>query len=517
MTITPLKPTQMKKMILVLVVATVATISNTYAQYAGDALRFSQTNYGSNARFKAMGGAQIGVGGDLSSLGGNPAGLGLFTKSEFSLTPEFNQSASNINFLTQNTKTNKGELNINQLGAVFFAPMYKQKGQDTKKGLISAVFGIGYNRNNDYSLETNYIGTNGDNSITDYFAELAGRTAPGNLVDGSLEKMAYDNYLISYDNVVGDYFSETYVNKNVNQFNTQRKNEVRGGSVSELNFSAALNISNNLYIGASVGLVDLKYTSDAQFEENGNAREYSRTTDLPTGATTPYRLKFNQSQNTKGSGVNGRLGIIFRPTDALRLGATFQTPTWFSIDDTYSEGLDNTGTSGGTNENETYDFSYKLRTPMKGSFGASYVIAGQAIISADVDFVDYSGIRFSTTDNGSGSTSTINSNNSEVRSLYESAINYRFGAEYKISNVSLRAGYGVNGSPYKTDDNGTFDTQIFSGGLGYRVSNYYFDLGYQRLDTENTYSPYTLNSGLEPLATAKNAKNNFFLTFGLRF
>jgi hypothetical protein len=504
----------MKKILLLLVVAMVAAVGNTYAQYAGDALRFSQTNYGSTARFKGMAGAQIGVGGDISSLGGNPAGLGLFTKSEFSLTPEFNQSTSNINYLNQGTKTNKGELNLNQIGAVFFTPMYKQKGQDTKKGLISAVFGIGYNRNNDYSLETNYTGTNGDNSITDYIAQLAGTTAPNNLATGSLERMAYDNYLISFDNVAGDYFSETYVNKNVNQFNTQRKNEVRAGSVSELNFSAALNISNNLYLGATLGLVDIKYTSDAQFEENGNAREYSAV-GVVTGNTTPYRLKFNQNQTTKGSGVNGRLGIIFRPVEGLRLGATFQTPTWFTIDDSYTEGLDNTGTNRGTSDSETYDFSYKLRTPLKGSFGASYVIAGQAILSADIDFVDYSSIRFTTANNTSST--TINSNNTDVRALYESAINYRLGAEFKFNTLSLRGGYALNGSPYKADDNGTFDTQMFTGGLGYRVSNYYFDLAYQRMETDNTYSPYTLNNGSEPIATAKNAKNNFFLTFGLRF
>ena len=69
----------MKKNILFFVVAMVATTTYSYAQvllptYSGDALRFSQSNYGSTARFKGMGGAQIGVGGDMSSLSGNPAG-----------------------------------------------------------------------------------------------------------------------------------------------------------------------------------------------------------------------------------------------------------------------------------------------------------------------------------------------------------------------------------------------------------------------------------------------------------
>lgn len=504
-----------------LVVAIVATTSNTYAQYASDALRFSQTNYGSTARFKAMGNAQIGVGGDMSSLGGNPAGLGLFTKSEFSLTPEFNQGNVDANYLNTNTKTNKGQLNINQLGAVFYAPMYRQKGQDTKKGLVSTVFGIGYNRNNDFSMESNYGGNNSKTSIADYFAELGGTTVPNNLATGSLQRMAYDNYLISFDN--GKYRPDTYAD--ANQSNAQVKNEIRSGSVSEFNFSGAANISNQVYIGASIGLVDLRYNSDAQYQESGKAVEYVKDPANPNGAlieSNPltkinYKLLFNQTQVTKGSGVNGRLGVIFRAAEGLRLGATVQSPTWFVIDDSYTEALDNRGTVRGTSDSKTYDFTYNLRTPLKGSLGASYVIGGQAIISADVDFIDYASTRFTVNGGNAGDNKVIADNNTAVRNNYKSAVNYRVGGEYKINNVSLRAGYGVNGSPYKSDDSSYFDTQMISGGLGYRVNNYYIDLAYQRVEQNNTFSPYTLNNGTEPTANVKNNKNNVFLTLGLRF
>src|SRR5690606_24337214 len=126
-----------------------------------------------------------------------------------------------------------------------------------KKGLISGVFGIGYNRNNDFSLENNYKSANTKNSIADYFAEIAGSTIPNQLPTGSLERMAYDNYLISYDNGTGRYFSETFPLAAQNM-NMQRKNEVRSGSTSEFNFSAAANISNQFYIGASIALVNIR-------------------------------------------------------------------------------------------------------------------------------------------------------------------------------------------------------------------------------------------------------------------
>ncbi len=45
------------------------------AQNVDDALRYSQIFYGGTARFMSMGGAFTALGGDISSLSQNPAGL----------------------------------------------------------------------------------------------------------------------------------------------------------------------------------------------------------------------------------------------------------------------------------------------------------------------------------------------------------------------------------------------------------------------------------------------------------
>lgn len=452
----------MKKHIFASMVAIVASISYSYAQvilptYAGDALRFSQTNYGSTSRFKGMGNAQIGVGGDMSSIGGNPAGLGLFTKSEFAFTPEFNNTSIDGNYLNSNTVTNKSQANINQIGAVFFMPAYKVKGQETTKGLISSVIGLGYNRTNDYGLEANYSGFNNESSVY-------------NMFDGD------DAFTLG---------------------NNQSGNINRSGSVSEFNIAGALNISNQIYIGASVGLINLRYINDGSlFEE---------------GTTENYNVSYYQNQETKGSGINAKLGVIVRPTSGLRIGANFQTPTWFNIDDSFSVGTDNDAIDA-----ETYNFSYNLRTPLKGSLGASYVIGNKGIISADIDFVDYTSIRFSSS-NG-GDISVINENNNEIRNNYKSAVNYRLGGELKLTDLfSLRAGFGVNGSAFKDDNEGAFDTKFYSAGLGYRINNYFIDLAYQRVQATYTASPYLLDDFREPVFNATNNKNNVFLTLGLRF
>lgn len=506
----------MKKIILS-VIATVATTGSLFAQYTPDALKFSQTNYGSTARFKAMGGAQIGVGGDMSSLGANPAGLGLFTKSEFSLTPEFNMIKGNADYLNQNTKTSKNQLNLNNVGVVFYSPTFKPKGQDAQKGLISAVFGVGYNRNNDFTGNLGANGTNKVNSVGDFFAEEANyfNRAPNNLPKGAIQTMAYDNYVIGYDNSVPTNAHYYNASRNAQEVltnsNQQTQSELRSGSTSEVNVAGALNISNQVYIGASIGFVSTRYVNTKEFTESGfNVDQNSK-----------YDLSMRTNQETKGSGVNGRIGVIFRPISNFRVGATFQTPTWLFVDDNTSLVLDTRYPSGPnagvfTNTPSQYPMTYRLRTPLKGSLGASYVIANKAIISADVDYTDYSSMHFSVDQDDNQA--VIDRQNASIKKDYTEAVNYRIGAEYKVDNsFSLRAGYANNGSPIKDDKKSYFATKMYSGGLGYRVGDYYIDATYQRVESNTDISAYTLNDFSEPVANIKVARNNVFLTFGVRF
>lgn len=504
----------MKKFISTLILATVAGTGTLYAQYANDALRFSQGNYGSSSRFKGLGGAQIGLGGDMSSLGANPAGLGMFTRSEFSITPEFNNATANANYLGERTKDSKSHLNLNQAGAVFYTPIRKRQGADLNKGALSIVWGVGFNRTNDFNANYRYDGQNSQNSMTDYFAQIANGVTQDKFGDGSLEAKAYDSGLIVADATnPTQYYGATEVP------NIQQNYDFRTGSSSEFNIAAGLNISNQLYLGASLGFVNIRYDRNFEFLESG-------VQTLNGGTTEDYSFSYRVNQLTDGSGVNGRLGLVFKPTNTLRIGATFQTPTWLNIQDNWSESLytEYTASNGGVtsypSQAENYPAEYNLRTPYKGSLGASLVLGNNALISADIDYIDYASMKFSNSDNYASNTMVAN-NNADVQDQYTSAMNYRVGGEYKFGPLALRAGFGLNGSPYKDDDDNMFDTKIYSGGLGYRYNNYYFDVAYQRVETTNTFEPYKLATnnpvGPGPMANVDFAKNNVFLTFGVRF
>jgi hypothetical protein len=60
--------------------------------YTETALLFSRIRAGGSARIQSMGGAQVSLGGDYSSASSNPAGLGFFNRSEFTVTPAINFS-----------------------------------------------------------------------------------------------------------------------------------------------------------------------------------------------------------------------------------------------------------------------------------------------------------------------------------------------------------------------------------------------------------------------------------------
>jgi len=495
-----------------LLVATAATSGSLYAQtLAGNAFDFSQTNYGSTARFKAMGGAQIGVGGDIGSINANPAGLGLFTKSEFSITPEFNSVNNKTSFLGTQTTGNKSQINLNNVGVVFYSPAYKAKGSDVNSGLVSSVFGLSYNRNNDFLNNFQYNGTNTNSSIRDSYVEDASANGITNTVGGD----AYQSYLINKNatNFPNGFSAEPYNNANFKQ----NFNENRLGSTSEFNVAGALNFSNKLYIGATASFVNVKYVSDAVFLESGILNSFNEDTKQYNG-TENYALTQSRNQESKGSGFNLKLGMIFRPISELRIGVNFQSPTWMNVEDNTYVQL-NTSLINYKSNNDPINFysSYNLRTPLKASGGISYIIGGRALISADIDYIDYSSIRFSSDNNSN--IADINSSNSLIKNSYKETVNYRFGAEVKVNDqFSLRAGYGVNGNGIKDEYLGNSEAKYYSGGLGYRIDNYYLDLTYQNYQIKSLKSsPYLLNDYSEPVADTKSNRNNVFLTFGVRF
>jgi hypothetical protein len=512
----------MKLKKVLLLTACFAAGSPAFAQYATDAIRFSQFQQGASARFKAMGGAQTSVGGDIGSLASNPAGLGLFTRSEFNASVDFSNWQVESRYIGENSNVQKDILGIDQVGAVFYHPTLRSKGDDLQTGWLSVNYGVSFNKTNNFNNTIDYSGVNPSSSIADYFSDLASVylskgdpfTNTAALPANSLESMAYNNFLVEYN--PDGYFPTTSLN------NTQRNLVYRTGSQSEVNFGLGANYSNKLYVGGSIAIASVNYNVDRQFTEEGANRTFIGQQPEFIGGS--YDLTYNNNQVTTGTGVNGKIGLIYRATQDVRVGLSFSTPTWFQISDSFAESLDTrfkraNGSSiePYTNTPAIYDTDYTLRTPYRVNGGLSAIINKQGLLTADIEYVDYSSVKFKT-----GERIAEQNTNNEIRDNYKAAVNLRVGGEYKINNLMLRAGYNRSGSPFQAQD---VTADILSAGIGLRSSMIYVDLTYQNASVNTTNTPYVISSdyadygstGAGETATLKNTRNNVFLTVGARF
>ena len=228
---------------------------------------------------------------------------------------------------------------------------------------------------------------------------------------------------------------------------------------------------------------------------------------------------YTEYLRTEGVGVNLKLGVIYKISQALRVGATVHTPTALSLTDTYNNTFAYEYTVGGSSYggdvySPEYDgvSDYKLRTPWRASASAAAVIKKIGFISADVEVVDYTNNRFNFTADvpSQQNESDERAVNSDIQKAYKQAINMRFGAELALDNFRLRGGLNLLGKPQEGEDG--FNT-AFTAGAGVRNNNFYLDLGYRRYVGKGLVQPY---AGA-PIASTENVTNDILLTLGFKF
>jgi hypothetical protein len=498
----------MKTKYLLTVIAIVAFTTNSFAQYSQDAIRFSTFQTGSTSRIKGIGNAGTAIGGDLSSLSGNPAGLGFFTHSELSITPEFNGSTIKSIYLgdaaNNSYRDSKSSINFNNAAVVIYQRLNTPKGRDKTKGWLSINYGAAYSRTNNFYENITYGAKSNPNSITDYYASLANANGTGNVSNGGLDDWAYQHNLIDSYNITG---GGTEFRSNVQGSVAQLNNTIRTGGQSEIDLAFGANYSNKLYLGVGISLSDIRYNSYNIFSETGTASVLDNNN---TPQNTGFKSNFIQDQVTKGSGGNIKLGLIYKPVNAVRLGLTVTSPTFYTIDDSYTETLSTQLNNGGNYRNDqNYPLTYNMRTPLKLTGGAAIFIGKYGFISGDVDYIDYKTTHLSTSDDY-----TADFDNANIKALYRSTINARVGAEARITSMFyLRGGYAIQGSPLK--ENGS-DIKTVSGGLGVRFGQYFIDATFAHLSGSATVYPYEIGAA-SPSAVLNKTNNNGFLTLGYTF
>lgn len=489
----------MKLRYTLFIIAFLAISTSSFAQYAKDAVRFSTTQAGSTSRIKALGNAGTAVGGDLSSLSGNPAGLGYFTHSELSITPEFDNYSNKTSYIGQPSSAKQNTVNFSNAGIVFYSQLNKPAGSSRNKGWLSVNFGVGYSRTNNFYERIHYDAKNDANSITDYYASLANGQG---ISDGSLQSWAFKEHLIDAYGTTSNNSYQSNAFPGVQQTGFIS----RTGGQSGYDIAVGTNYSNKLYLGLGVGVSEIRYHTNTSFNETGDLS----VSESGSAVTRGFNSTYTQFQDTKGEGYNVKLGILYKIFESVRAGATITTPTYYTIDDSFNEGLTNNLSGGGDYEYGpvNYPLSYNMRTPFKYAGGLSIFMGNVGFITGDVEYINYRTTHISSNDEY-----TSNYDNDIIKKNYRAAVNAHAGAEIKIANMLFfRGGYGIQGTPLK----GGANTKLVTGGLGYHIGNYYIDAAWVNVKGSQNVMQYDIGPAT-PAAAVNATNNNLFLTIGYKY
>lgn len=487
------------------------------------------TGHGGTARSRAIGGAIVSLGGDISTAIVNPAGLGLYKTNEFVFSPSLSFGSTKINYLNNQTKDNKFNADFSNIGLI----LAKSGSRDGR--WRNFTFGIGMNKTVNFGNSTKLYGKNNQSSYSEkYLEELINNnvTDPNKAAKdfpyGS--SLAFNTYLVDTlsgpGNTIRGYRSLSTPQTGV----IQDQKTITKGGMQDLYLAGSANFEDKIYFGGSVVFSKLRFERTNKFRESDATQNKSNKFNY--FETTEYL-------NSDGVGIGVKLGAIVKPTDKLRIGLAFHSPTFYNMDDRYSttittdlEGYQSKGTLTQTsldfNGGELGQFQYNYINPMRFMFGISYVIneveditKQKGFISADIEYLDYKTSKFEASTSYTNTSPPsgedyLNEVTSAIKNQFKSAMNLKLGGELKFKTIMTRLGFNYMGNPYETSDLKANQMNI-SGGIGYRDMGFFIDLTYvQQLSKDNTF-PYKLDNGFFAPGYIKGSRGNLIATIGLKF
>ncbi|MBS1763616.1 MAG: outer membrane protein transport protein [Bacteroidetes bacterium] len=480
-----------------------------FAQNANDALRYSMQSFGTTARSMSMGGAFGALGADFSSLSSNPAGIAVYRRSEFTFSPVLQFNNANSTYLGSASTNSNANLGVGNIGFVLAFPREKKV-----SGWKGTSFGFGYNRINSFSNRFSFEGTNTKNSINDYFADLSNGISQNSLANEDQYQfdagLAFNSYLINpvTNSASVDQYQGTMYNSNL----LQKGLITRSGSQGEIDIAFAANYNDKVFLGATLGIPYLRYTTNEVYEEYA----LQNTLKDSISGKTFKNSKYTQKVSTQGNGINLKLGVIYKPVDMVRLGLAIHTPSFYELNDQYSSTV-YANFQEGYLESKSPDgkFSYQLTTPFKAIASVGLVFLSQGIISVDYEYINYSAAHLDTRDSYN-----FSSENTDIANRFSSASNLKIGGEYRYQIFAFRAGAVLQSSPYDGSlsyKDGNLSALSYTGGIGIKGDNFFVDFGYAFTKTSGNYTPYTLYNGDQPTAAITSKANRFMMTFGVKF
>ena len=480
-----------------------------FSQNASDALRYSIQNYGGTARSLGAGNALGALGADYSMLSVNPAGLAAYRTNELVFTPAVRFSSTDArlknNFSSVNSSNEtKGNFHFDNFGMVFHSTPSDFKWK-------TANFAIGMNQLANFSQATYFEGKS-KGSLMDYFFDdyknYGYDTASLDPFGNGLAYRANALYFQGTDTLTSDFLAAP------NALVSRSQTIFESGHNNELVFSYAGNYDDKLSIGATVGVPFFSYKRQTSYAEAD-----------PSDSILYFdRLQFDEFLQTSGVGVNLKIGAIWRINQMFRIGAAFHTPTLVGFTDNFNNSFTYKYTDANGSNETTADatgepLNYRLRTPLRVVGSAAVLFPKIGFLSADVEYLDYSASKFNLTKdiNNAANRDYERVLNQSVADSYGSAVNIRVGGEVALSQIRLRGGYNLFGTPFATTSGKMFPNSAVSFGVGLRREWFYADFGYRFSKNRENFQPYQPVNGVGQTVETETNRQDFLLTVGFKF
>lgn len=461
----------MRKTALLILFAIAAVTAQAQSVY--DALLFSERNYEGTARSVAMGNAFTALGGDLGSIGINPAGSAVAKYSQISITPSLTIASNtthgvppptdgSLPYFEKQFKNTATHFAIPNLGMTF----NWETGRSS--GLKNVSFGFIMNRVNSWNED---LYAAGPNHTTSFMGAMAVEATEAGLLGSNLNmNNAYDydpwKYVVGYQSGMISTFGgydDQFVGASEVIFGNMGNTEISlggpldqsygrrvRGSKNDYLINLGFNISDFIYLGANLGITSMYYSYDEYFKEKAiDPSDFEIALD--NGQTMYFdSMKYKYSYSTSTSGVYGKFGFIITPGFGLRIGAAIQTPTASTINENWQYKGETTYTDNGFNaaaESPEGEDHYKFREPWRANFGLAYTLGKLAVFSVDYELCNYSTMKFKRNGFDDGREYFIDLND-EIKGTFGTSSMLRAGIEIKPLDVlAVRAGYGVTTAP----------------------------------------------------------------------
>lgn len=489
---------EMKRIITT--VCALLAFATAFAQSSDDACLYSQTFYQGTAKAMGMGNAMGAVGGDMTAISINPAGMGIYRSNEFTATLNLLDNYNSSTYYGTQHGANMLRLSIPNVGYVH------AKQRSNYRGVRFTQFGIGLTRTNDFNIHTFAKGINPTSSKVDNYLNIINDSGLTPLE--IKEYYPYDIFPAWSTRIIDQYQDDqgTYYGSPVPQGNIWQGLETNfKGRSEEWTFVGSANINERLFIGGCIDLTHIKRFGKSVFEES-----------RPEGSEAEFdQWSYTQDWSSSAWGCNAKVGLIFLASPWLRIGAAFHTPTFYSFDETWQTETESkilNVTQKSLSPNSSYEYNFVKPLHWIGSM--AFIIGDAGLVSFDAEYTNFGAARFIAKQNDDYDYSNVNN---EIKEVYGRTLNFRLGSEWRLGSSYLRLGAAYYGSPFGIGEKGGSATKG-SVGISLPVSMATtFDFAYELTYGQSylyLYDPGDL--GIETV-DQKQFRNNLTATLKIKF